>query len=285
MKRTVLALFLSLICAATAYADTMGVISTDRFGYTGTVKRYATLADAQTGTNQVGEDIAIGNRDLSLYIVNDYADFDDDVNVVMGSWWYTTSANGAGWGNTTGNSGRGFVQLYDVDSSTDSGLAFAFQGFNGSHWTEFTMNITGTGADYPNDYARFWIDYQGGGADKVIYHDYALSLTAGGLEGTEVAPGVVLADNHPTSVTGTYSGIFENVSTSYPQNNGFYVFDLALDMENWAFTNSGALVGDAFANSTFIAAPVPEPGMLALLGMGMLGVGAVAVARRRHARG
>ena len=45
------------------YADTMGAISTDRFGYTGTVVKYGSLADAQAGVNPTGT-TTIGNRDI-----------------------------------------------------------------------------------------------------------------------------------------------------------------------------------------------------------------------------
>ncbi len=215
-----------------------GVLSTDRFGYDGTVTRYDTLADAQAGTNPI-ETTTISDRDLSVYVVKGYG---NDTNIIMGSWWYTedegcdTDKGRAGYGNVNGNTGVGFIQLYDADGSTDGSLSMEFQNYDGTYWTDFVLALSGTNADYPNDYARFWVEYQGAGADKVIYHTYELTLTAGGLEGVEVAPSVIEATNHPTSVTGTYSGIFENVSTTYPQNNGFYVFNLTLSTDCWAFT-------------------------------------------------
>lgn len=268
--------------AVPAWASSLGVISTDRFGYSGTVTRYATLADAQSGANAIGS-YAIGNRDLSLYIVNGMPSFGADYNIIMGSWWYTTDSLGrAGYGNTTGNSGQGFVQIYDSDASTDISQSFAFGNFDGTFFTTFAMSLTGENADYPSDYARFWVDYQGGGADKVIYHSYALNLTAGGLEGV-MNGGVIEAFDQPESVNGTYAGIFENVSTTYPQNNGFYAFDLSLSMVNWAWTNRDSLTGEyPFADSYFAATvPAPEPGSMLLLGSGLLGA---AFMRRRKAK-
>ncbi|MFP4307639.1 MAG: PEP-CTERM sorting domain-containing protein [Desulfococcaceae bacterium] len=279
MKRTGMVLLAGICCmliAQSAWALSSGAISTDRFGYTGVVKRFDTLDDAQNGVNQVGTDIEIGNRDLSLYVVNDYSDFNTDYNIMMGSWWYTTDPDGrSGWGNTRGNSGRGYVQLYDTDGSTDTSVEMSFGNNDGSYWRDFNLSLSGGGADYSNDYARFWLDYQGGGADMVKYHSYDLNLTASGLEGAEISPGWIEAANHPTSVTGNYSGIFENVSTSYTQNNGFYTFDLALDMENWAWANRDDLVGDEFSDSYFAAAaatePIPEPGTFVLFGIGIAG--------------
>jgi len=265
--------------AAPAWASSLGVISTDRFGYSGTVTRYATLADAQSGTNAVGS-YAIGNRDISLYIVNGIPSYDADINVIMGSWWYTTDSLGrAGYGNTTGNSGRGFLQMYDSNASTDISQSYSFGNFDGTFYTTFAMSLTGANADYPSDYARFWVDYQGGGADKVFYHSYALNLTAGGLEGVRNG-GVIEAFDHPESVSGTYSGIFENVSTSHPQNNGFYAFDLSLSMVNWAWDNRDSLTGKyLFADSRFVA--TPEPASMLLLGSGLAGA---AFMRRRKGK-
>jgi hypothetical protein len=265
-----------------SFASTMGAISTDRFGYTGTVERYTSLGDAQSQSNQVGSDIEIGNRDLALYVVNDYNSYDTDSNIIMGSWYYSTEGS-AGYGNTTGNSGRGYVQLYDDDGSTDTSLDMGFGGFDGTKWTEFDLSLSGTGADYPNDYARFWVDYQGSGADIGFYHSYSLALNASGLEGSlNSSTGMIEASNHPTSVTGTYSGIFENVSTTYPENNDFYVFNLALDMENWAWDNRDDLDPYEFYDSYFAAAdiaPVPEPSTFLLLGSGLAGL--VFYARKR----
>lgn len=272
--KTVFLLALFLLVAslgveqANAAADSF--FSTDRFGYTGVVKRYGSLSDAQNGTNQVGTDIAIGNRDLAIDIST------GNYNVIMGSWWYSTEGS-QGYGNTTGNSGRGFLQLYDSNSITDTSTAMSFSNFDGTYWTDFNLDITGENATYDNSYARFWIDYQGGGADKVSYYNYHLSLTAGGLQGVETSQGVIESFVHPTSVTGSFTGLFENVSTTYPENNGFYTFELALNMTNWAWDNREDLNPDAFSPS--YAAVTPIPGAVWLLGSGLLGI--IGIRRRR----
>ena len=286
MKRIyfLLTIILVLGMAAQAMALPMGAISTDRFGYTGVVKRYDSLADAQAGTSQVGEDIEIGNRDLSLYIVNGYNDYDVNQNIMMGSWWYSTEGQ-AGYGNTRGNSGRGFLQLYDEAGSTDTAVDMFFTNFDGTYWTEFQLSISGENANYDNAYARFWVDYLGPGSDVVKYHTYNLNLTAGGLLGLET-DGWVEAENQPGSVTGVYSGIFENVSEDFPQNNGFYTFELNLDMVNWAWENREDLDPYEFSDSYFAASaatePIPEPSTMLLLGSGLIGI--FALARKKYIR-
>lgn len=230
--------------------------------------RYDTLDDAIAGTNAVAS-YDIGNRDLSLYIVNNHP-FDSNYNVIMGSWWYTIDPSGkAGYGNTRGNSGRGFMQIYDVGSLSVTSFSANFCDFDGTYYTSYTLNVTGANADYANQYARFWIDYQGSGADKVFYHSYALNLTATGLQGVQNGY-LIESNNHPTGVTGTLSGIFQNVSTTYPVNNGFYKFNLNLDMDNWAYENRDNLTGDPFAPSYFSTVPGPAavlPFALGLLAM------------------
>ena len=252
--------------AAPALADGMGAISTDRFGYDGTVVRYATLADAQNAINPL-DTVAIADRDLSLYFVDQYAAYDSDINVAIGSWWYTIEGS-AGSGNVHGNTGVGFTQLYDDDGNTDTSVEMEFANFDGTYWTEFNFSVEGENTT-PSDAGRFSVydNVNDGG----IWHAYNLDLTASGLEGTETSPGTIEAFNHPTGVSGTYTGIFEiTENQTSPANQGFYTIDLTLNMDNWAFDQGANLNGpySPFFDSYF--ATVPEPASLALLGLGGL---------------
>ena len=266
MKKLITLILLTtvLISSANVFAGAAGAISTDRFGYTGIVNRYATLADAQAQINPI-DTVEIGNRDLALYLVNDYASYDTNYNIIMGSWWYSIEGS-AGWGNTRGNTGVGFMQLYDDDGSTDTSIDMSFDNYDGTYWTEFDFSVTG-GNTTVDDSGRFSV-YDNTN-DGGIWHEYSLGLTAYGLEGQDVGSGIIEALNHPTGVDGSFSGLFElTENETSPANQGFYTVNLTLDMTNWAWDNQADLDPYEFSPSYF--ATVPEPATMALLGLGAL---------------
>ena len=278
-----------MILAGAAQAQTGGLISTDRFGYNGTVVRYGSLADATGGINAL-EAVAIGDRDLSLYTASNDSQ-EADFNYMSGSWWYTTNEQygpgmgSAGWGNTTGNTGPGFLQLYDDDANTDTSVSMSFDNFNGTHYTDFNFSLQGTNAGAA-DYGRFsaYDNVNDGG----VWHNYDISLTATGLMGVEVSPGIIESSVHPTGVSGSITGIFEiTENQTSPANQGFYVVNLDITMVNWAFDNMASLTpnisydgGQSFSDGTFadsLFRTVPTPASGALIALA--GVGA---ARRRR---
>jgi hypothetical protein len=122
--------------------------------------------------------------------------------------------------------------------------------------------------------------------DGGAWYSYALNLTATGLQGQMTGPGFIEAGNHPTGVTGSFTGIFElTENQTSPANQGFYSIDFSLNMTNWAFANEGELTGPYQVDggiypSEFrvLAAQVPSPGVPALL---VLGFAALALRRRR----
>jgi hypothetical protein len=270
-KTLTLALVVCATLSQVAMAASAGYVSTDRFGYTGTVTRYASLQDAQAGTAAT-DTVTIGNRDLALYIVNDVPSYDSDINVIMGSWWYTTDPDGrAGYGNTSGNTGIGFMQLYDEDGNTDTSLSMAFSGFDGTYYTQFDLSLTG-GATTESDYGRFSV-YDNNN-DGGIWHSYSLNLTATGLEG-QLAGNLIASDNHPTGVSGSFTGLFQlTENQTSPDNQGYYLVDLELDMVNWAYEmdQQDQLTGTAFYPSEFaVAVPLPAAAWAGMALMGALG--------------
>jgi len=279
---------LLVVCAGTlaapALAGSTGYISTDRFGYGGTVVRYDTLADAQSGSNAV-DTINVTERDMSLFVVSDSASTGyaaNDYNIITSSWWYTTIGPGAGAGNTHGNTGVGFMQLFDDNGSTDTNVDMGFSGFDGTNYTEFALSMMGENATTADDYARLSaIDNVNDGGEWLSYQ---LDLTATGLLGVDDGFGFVTSTNHPTSVNGTFTGLFQlTENQTSDANQGFYVVNFALNMDNWAYDNRDNLVGPYpdFADSEFGAAVVPLP-PAALAGFGMLaGIAGVRNLRRR----
>ena len=172
------------------------------------------------------------------------------------------------------------MQLFDGTAATTTNASMAFSGYDGTNWTTFNLAVTGANADYDNASARF-SPFTSNTKDYGTYLWYDLDLTATGLNGT-YANGAITSTDEPTGVTGTYTGVFENTSND-PTKAGYYVFDLNLDMTNWAYANRDSLTGPyPFSNSVFSAAAVPEPGTLALLVVGGLTALAAAWIRRRR---
>ena len=215
-----------------------------------------------------------------------------DQNIALGSWWHTTDEfygpgqGRAGFGNTTGNTGVGYMQLFDDDGSTDSSVDMNFSNFDGTNYQDFTLNASGSNATRADDFSRFSaIDNVNDGGEWISWN---INLTATGLMGQEVAPGIIEATNQPTDVSGSITGIFDlTENQTSPANQGFYSVTLDLNMDNWAFDNMGSLTeevsldgGATFFDGTFqdsFFRTVPTPGSATLLALG----GLVGARRRR----
>lgn len=263
LARIAIYLLTSSLFATTVLADVAGVVSTDRFGYAGTTVRYATLADALSASNPL-QTINIVERDLSIFQVWDVPSYYTNANITGGSWWYTTDPSGTpGFGNTHGNTGVGLVQIYEDPASTATSFTttsrvMEFQNFNGTFFTDYRLTVTGVNATPATSLARF-SPFVLNTNDSGTYLNYKLDLLATGLQGTITSSTLIESTNHPTGVTGIFSGLFEN-PTADPTKKGFYTFSLNLTMDNWAYTNRDNLTypTTGFADSYFAQA-IPEP--------------------------
>ncbi len=296
--------------SVTAAAGPLGSIDTTRFGFDGTIQRFESEADARDRVNQVGDDIIVEDRDIGLFInsFDGVSGAPGDRNIIMGPWWFTTDrfnfstgspdpsvdTGRAGFGNTRGNTGVGFLQLFDADASTDTSVDMSFSGFDGSAYTQFNLALTGENAG-ADDFARLSaIDNVNDGGR---FLDYVLELTALGLDGQPTTIGglpFIEANGEPTAVNGSFSGLFElTENQTSPDNQGFYLFDFTLDLDNFAYENRADLTpnisldgGDTFFDGTFQTSSftaqveIPTPATLGLLATGLLGLG-FAVRRRR----
>jgi hypothetical protein len=274
---------LVLACADSAWAT--GVASTDRVGYTGTVRRFATLADALARTNPTSGPLTIPNRvtappydtpyrDAAIFFVKDTPSFFSDYNFFGAAWYYSTSGGAfSGTGNPN-NTNDGFTQIADDNGSTDTSF---FTYFN-RPLNEFTLEFSGVNATSALDVARLW-NASGEPLTGGTFHTYQLQITFGGLNGAwNPSTGMYEASNHPTSVGGKFQAVFENTSAA----NSFYRVNWTFAMDNWAFGQGGSLVEGGIVDSFFASnLSLPEPGTLGLL---ICGFPLLAATRRRNRR-
>lgn len=256
--------------AATVHAQI--ALDSVRFGYTGTVTRYASLADAQNDTNALASS-AVPQRDLGITILANAPWLypgTSNTNYVGTLWNFVSNADG----RTPSNTNFGFVQLGDLDASTITALSASWN----AGLDTFSLHLAGANATRADDYARLW---NAGGATgpasitSGTFLNYDLNLTASGLtaawDATHGSYDSVQSD--PTSVSGDFTGLFQNTSAS---DGYFYTFDLNLNLTSWAYDHRTDLTSgsDPYVASTFATPTViPEPSTIAtLLGAAALGL-------------
>lgn len=265
-----------------AYADAPLFVSYENLNYSGTVTRYGSLSDAQLGINALstnsivtatnGSESTLTNaRDGQVfvgraapgYVAPDYAYFST-------AWYFTqTPANGYGWGNPN-NTNNGFIQFYNYGA-----LATTVNGGWSNAGSTFTLTLAGGDGDSDNA-ARLWAPDNVGGPASVTggtFRAFNLNMVASFASAATLngSTGWYETNADPTSLSGSVTGIFENLSASDPSVNGFYGFSFTLAQGSWA-ANVGATYPGGIAPAVF-AAPIPEPEAygLALAGLGVVG--------------
>ncbi|HLP00643.1 MAG TPA: PEP-CTERM sorting domain-containing protein [Opitutaceae bacterium] len=240
-------LLVALALAATA-AQAQIIAYTDRFGYTGSVTRYATLADAQSASNALATFTLGESRDFRVQLFNGFSPFVEDQYHIGTNWMPPGSPS---------NTAAGFVQVplqYGANS---------VHAFWDATLTQFSFDAHGA-LDAPN--ARLWDGTPAAANQSGRFLDYHLWFVASGLDPAFWLAGfeTYASVGDPAAVTGGFSGLFENTSASA---SGFYTFDFQLNLDNWAFANFGPYESEYYIPS-FFAAPnaVPEPSTYGLLG-------------------
>lgn len=208
--------------------------SSERFGYTGTVSVYNTLEDATLGTNARCSGTVWPQRDGAIFAVKNAPEYYTDSNLILTNWF---ANNGASPSDTN----EGFFQLYD-----DNADAWKTQKASWSRdRNKFTVKATGRNATYgspdPKDYARLWnacAPAGSGEATSGTFLNYTYMLIATGLNGVESPPGFIKNSTNASDYSGHFSGIFQNQSTTSPDSNGYYVFDIQFNNTSWAAANN-----------------------------------------------
>lgn len=279
-------LIIALAICAASVAQAQFIASTDNSRYALTVTRYGSLADAQAQTNAIGGPATVVDaatndlRDLAVYFTEGVGG--QDFSIFLTAWYYTTEANTnslpkddpsgdryySGWGNPNNNF-NGFVQMYDDVSATRSSASGTWSVLNAgvADGSTFSLSASGANATYANAFSRLWPQNALGGDDGT-FHTWNLNLTATGLTANwNGTLGMYESLDEATTVTGSFTGIFENQGT-VSANNGFYVYSGVIQGGSWAGAQGNAALNGDLGNSQFAA--VPEPATMTLLALAAL---------------
>ena len=279
------AVALVLTTASSTVAIAQGpYVASNKFGYTGTVSRYGSLADANAQINPLlASPYAIGQRDLSTYFVNNNGGFTGTPGFPSAFTFFTNTFVNPAQNNTN----NGIVQIYDADgaSMTSSTGAWTTPVRNQYFLSVVGANTLAACENYmvvfgPGDCSRFWNAGSVLGTSETTtgrFLSYQFDLLASGLTPATFngATGVFESVSEPTTLVGTFTGIFQNQSLDDVGSNGVYRMTLNLNLTS-SITMPGPGDVSVFGSNSVL----PEPSTYALVGVGLLAVGFAARRRR-----
>jgi hypothetical protein len=223
--------------------------STERFGYTGTVTVYDTLANAMHHNHARSAANVVPQRDGSLYVVENAPAFDTDFDEFLTNWYDDAAHDNAGT-DYPNNTDFGFIQLADGLQGEPTTWINHIGYWNKDH-DAFTVKVTGANATYPNNFTRLWnAGYAdvGGEGTRGTFLTYQFTLHATGMHAVNQGNDFYTNIDNPTDYSGSFYGIFHNTSTTSPESNGYYVVQLWFNNVSWAASNGFAL-NDAFGSN------------------------------------
>ncbi len=261
-------------------------LSSNRLGYTGTVTRFTSFADALFSIN--GTDYAVPDRDLGMFMIDDNPGFSGVGYPPSAfdflSFWYSTPSSPS-------NTNTGFIQISDEDGGS---VVDAHGRWIDGSMTSFEYEATGglttpTCAPYTptvvEDCPRLWnAGSPLGSAETTLgsFLNYDFYVQVGGLVPAtfNAVTGAYESNSDPTSAFGFFSGLFYNDSFDDPSSNGFYRVNLELNLNSWAALQDQNTLDVSAYGSVWGATEVPEPATYALLLVGIATLGFAARRRR-----